>query len=408
MDEIKAIHRRSRQTYGMPRVHAELSEQGVRVGGKRVARLMRAAGLQGVSRRKWVTTTVRDADARPAPDLVQRHFSAKAPDALWVADITYIPTWAGFLYLAVVLDAFSRRVVGWAMQIHLRGRARPASPGDGLRAAPTRSSRAPFRPRHPVHLDRLRHALPRDGRASLDGIGGRLLRQRHGRELLRHPGMRAVGAASLQEPGRSRDRGVRLHRRLVQPAAPSFLARVPVSGAVREKPCYRGLTNQVVNRPRKRVNSRQGVTAALGQSSNVADKLSQAAGAVSTAAHALESVVVDYKMARETTAQMVGELRGLVESAKREAALTADVLARIDAATQKLVDAQKQADGYLEGVSRVLGESHQAFADNMRKTLSEANQDFYTQLTTATTLLREGIEELGLALELNDARSPGR
>ena len=119
-DQIKAIHRRSRQTYGMPRVHAELSEQGVRVGGKRVARLMKAAGLQGVSRRKWVSTTVRDANARPAPDLVQRHFSAKAPDALWVADITYIPTWAGFLYLAVVLDAFSRRVVGWAMETHLR------------------------------------------------------------------------------------------------------------------------------------------------------------------------------------------------------------------------------------------------------------------------------------------------
>jgi putative transposase len=88
VDEIKAIHRRSRETYGMPRVHAELSAQGMQVGGKRVARLMRAAGLQGVSRRKWVTTTVRDADARPAPDLVQRHFSAKAPDALWVADIS--------------------------------------------------------------------------------------------------------------------------------------------------------------------------------------------------------------------------------------------------------------------------------------------------------------------------------
>jgi hypothetical protein len=120
VDEIKDIHRHSRQTYGMPRVHAELRAQGVRVGGKRVARLMRAAGLRGVSRRKWVTTTVRDANARPAPDLVQRHFSAAAPDALWVADITYIPTWAGFLYLAVVLDAFSRRVVGWAMETHLR------------------------------------------------------------------------------------------------------------------------------------------------------------------------------------------------------------------------------------------------------------------------------------------------
>jgi transposase InsO family protein len=119
-EQIKTIHRRSRATYGMPRVHAELTEQGVRVGGKRVARLMKAAALQGASRRKWVTTTVRDSSARPAPDLVQRHFSATAPDALWVADITYVPTWAGFLYLAVVLDAFSRRVVGWAMETHLR------------------------------------------------------------------------------------------------------------------------------------------------------------------------------------------------------------------------------------------------------------------------------------------------
>ena len=119
-EQIKSIHGRSRATYGMPRVHAELAEQGVHVSGKRVARLMRASNLQGVSRRKWVTTTVRDGNARPAPDLVQRHFSATSADALWVADITYIPTWAGFLYLAVVLDAFSRRVVGWAMASYLK------------------------------------------------------------------------------------------------------------------------------------------------------------------------------------------------------------------------------------------------------------------------------------------------
>ena len=120
LTRIAQIHQRSRATYGKPRVHAELAEQGIRVGGKRVARLMRSAGLHGVSRRKRVCTTVRDRDARAAPDLVQRHFSAPRPDALWVADITYIPTWAGFLYLAVVIDAFSRRVVGWAMQNHLR------------------------------------------------------------------------------------------------------------------------------------------------------------------------------------------------------------------------------------------------------------------------------------------------
>jgi len=81
---------------------------------------MKAAGLSGVSRRKWMVTTRRDHHARPAPDLVERNFSAPAPDRLWVADITYIPTGAGFLYLAVVLDAFSRRIVGWAMETHLR------------------------------------------------------------------------------------------------------------------------------------------------------------------------------------------------------------------------------------------------------------------------------------------------
>jgi putative transposase len=118
--EIQAIHRESRGTYGAPRVHAELATGGVHVGRKRVARLMRTAGLQGVSRRKQFRTTVRDETARPAPDLVDRQFTAAAPDRLWVADITYIPTWAGFLYLAVVLDAWSRRVIGWAMETHLR------------------------------------------------------------------------------------------------------------------------------------------------------------------------------------------------------------------------------------------------------------------------------------------------
>ncbi len=117
---IADIHRHSRATYGAPRIHAELAQQGIRVGCKRVARLMRAAGLFGVSRRNWIITTVRDRDARPAPDLVERNFTAPAPNRLWVADITYIPTWAGFLYLAVVLDAFSRKIVGWAMETHLR------------------------------------------------------------------------------------------------------------------------------------------------------------------------------------------------------------------------------------------------------------------------------------------------
>jgi putative transposase len=118
--EIEAIHRESRRTYGAPRIHAELAARGIHVGRKRVARLMRRAGMQGVSRRKQFRTTVRDETARPAPDLVDRQFQAGGPDQLWVADITYVPTWAGFLFLAVVLDAWSRRVIGWAMETHLR------------------------------------------------------------------------------------------------------------------------------------------------------------------------------------------------------------------------------------------------------------------------------------------------
>jgi putative transposase len=118
--QIGTIHARSRETYGAPRVHAELAAQGTLVGRKRVARLMQAAGLAGVSRRPFVKTTRRDPRAQPAPDLVRRAFTADGPNQLWVADITYIATWAGFLYLAVVLDAWSRRVVGWAMATHLR------------------------------------------------------------------------------------------------------------------------------------------------------------------------------------------------------------------------------------------------------------------------------------------------
>ena len=112
--EIHAAHTASRGTYGAPRIHAELAAKGVYVGRKRVARLMAAAGLAGVSRRKFITTTVKGC-GRQAPDLVERNFTAERLNLLWVADITYIPTWAGFLYLAVVLDACSRRIVGWSM-----------------------------------------------------------------------------------------------------------------------------------------------------------------------------------------------------------------------------------------------------------------------------------------------------
>jgi putative transposase len=119
-ERIKSFHELSRKTYGSPRIHTDLVEAGIPVGCKRVARLMKEAGLVGVCRRKKAYTTVRDKDARPAPDLVDRDFTTSAPNVLWLADITYVPTWAGFLYLAVALDAFNREIVGWSMANNLR------------------------------------------------------------------------------------------------------------------------------------------------------------------------------------------------------------------------------------------------------------------------------------------------
>ena len=113
---IRRIWRESGKIYGGPRIHAALLDEGERVSRKRVARLMREMGIEGVTRRRFKgSTTKREAGAKPVPDLVNRDFSADGPDRLWVADITYVPTSAGWLYLAVVVDVWSRRVVGWSM-----------------------------------------------------------------------------------------------------------------------------------------------------------------------------------------------------------------------------------------------------------------------------------------------------
>jgi putative transposase len=128
-ERIKEIHAASDEIYGMPKICRELGdetdvhfdERWSRVSPNRVARLMRQAGLRGVSRRRSFTvTTERDEKARPAPDLVNRQFVATGPNKLWVSDITYVPTWAGFIYLAIVLDTWSRKVVGWSIGEDLR------------------------------------------------------------------------------------------------------------------------------------------------------------------------------------------------------------------------------------------------------------------------------------------------
>jgi putative transposase len=120
---VRTIHAVSHGTYGVPRIHAELRAMGVHVGRKRIARLMCEARIAGVSRRRRTTvTTVRAPERQSAGDLVRRDFTADGPDRLWVADITFVPTAAGFLFLAVVLDAWSRRIVGWAFSRDLRTR----------------------------------------------------------------------------------------------------------------------------------------------------------------------------------------------------------------------------------------------------------------------------------------------
>ncbi len=120
LEAIREIHSRSRKTYGVPRVHALLARRGVRVGRKRVARLMRREGLSGLIRRRRGKTTIRVPGVATSPDLVRCEWNPKAPNRLWVADITYVRTWEGWLYLAAVLDCHSRRCVGWSIADHLR------------------------------------------------------------------------------------------------------------------------------------------------------------------------------------------------------------------------------------------------------------------------------------------------
>jgi putative transposase len=120
-EKIKQIHQANRGVYGAPRIHAELRlAHGIRVSRKRVERLMRTAAISGLAHRKRGQTTIRVRGVRVADDLVERRFRPPAPNVLWLADITYLRTWEGWLYLAAVQDAYSRAIVGWSMAEHMR------------------------------------------------------------------------------------------------------------------------------------------------------------------------------------------------------------------------------------------------------------------------------------------------
>ncbi len=174
LTRVRTIHTSSRHLYGAPRVHAQLRADGGRHGRKRIARLMRAAGLVGACHRgSGPTTTRRNPDARPAPDLVDRKFTAKRPNQLWVADITFVPTAAGFLYLAVVLDACSRRtsdrrLVDGGPPAHGTC-ARRSGNGSGSEAVARCHSS--FGPGKPIHVSCIWQSLPRGRRSALHGVG---------------------------------------------------------------------------------------------------------------------------------------------------------------------------------------------------------------------------------------------
>ena len=230
VERIRTIHAESDATYGMPRVRAELIDQGVRISGKRVARLMRINAIRGVSRRRnFVVTTRRDQRQRPAPDLVKREFVADGPNQLWVADMTYVPTWAGFIFLAVVLDVWSRRIVGWAIGEQMTAELVLAALNMALAAKKARGRHPSQRPGQPVHQRRLRRTVQEDGRSPVDGHRRRCLRQRDGRELLRHPRVRADRPAQLADEDRSAAGALHLHRGLVQPAPAPQRARTDLA-----------------------------------------------------------------------------------------------------------------------------------------------------------------------------------
>ena len=231
------IYDGSLQTYGAPRVQLDLrDDHDVHVGRKRVARLMRELELQGVSRRgKKPRTTVADEKAPPAPDLVERRFVADRPTALWLADITYVPTLEGYLFLGVVMDMFSRKIVGWSMRDDLRAdlvvdaqpslttAARTAGRGTTIRPVNQQRCDGPLNPGG--HLARLRHDAARIGRGGLDGISRRRLRQRRLRIRDLDAEGRVDQAAPLREPRPGAALDLPLHRDVLQPAPPPLLAR---------------------------------------------------------------------------------------------------------------------------------------------------------------------------------------
>jgi putative transposase len=268
-EKIEQIHADSRGVYGAPRIHAELRlEHGIRVGRKRVARLMKAAAISGVRPRKRWRTTIRLAGVQPATDLVERDFHPAGPNVLWVADITYLRSGEGWLYLAAVQDTYSRAIVGWSMATHMRA----SLVVDALQMALGR--------RHPGpglihHSDQGSHyvslafgrAARQAGIAISMGLPRRRLRQRRRRDVLRHAQERARQPPQLAVEARAPVRRVRIHRSVLQPSAPSLHARHGLPGRVRADPdngqIHQNQTTNDLNNPCRPNRGRSGPALSL-------------------------------------------------------------------------------------------------------------------------------------------------
>ena len=226
-ERIREIHAANRKVYGSPRIYAELVlGDGERLGRKRVERLMRQAGISGLIPRRRGRTTIRVPGVRVCDDLVDRQFATEAPNRVWVADITYLRTWQGWLYLVAVQDLYSRRIVGWSMADHMRTELVT----DALQMALSHRRPDPGLIWHsdqgsPVRQSGLRPASPRRRHRAIDGQPRRLLRQLGGGELLRDAQEGAHLPRFLARQERATQRDLRLHRSLLQPPTPPLHAR---------------------------------------------------------------------------------------------------------------------------------------------------------------------------------------
>ena len=247
-ETIRRIHYDSRCTYRAPRVHAELRMGlGLAIGRKRVSRLMRQAGIRGICHRR------KTRGWKPAPathtDLVQRRFSAEAPDRVWFTDITQHRAGDGWVYCCAVLDAFSRRVVGWSIADHIRTELVV----DALEMArwqrrPEPRCHRPRRQGNAIHLVGLRPPAPRSRSARLDGPDRLQHRQRPHRVVLVDHATRTPRPPRLGQPGRTRRGDLRVDRGLVQPHPTPQLAGHALSALVRE-PSHRRTRSGMITTP---------------------------------------------------------------------------------------------------------------------------------------------------------------